>query len=127
MTKAMKARLATGCLLTALSLHATAAERTFTCRNWIDRDWPRTLLHYDIQAEPGDFEAGKVAFVNDAGEPVECQVVAVEKHADGSLKKGRCVVFAGTAMGTPVDGQTPFWVTGHWQDLLGQIITGESR
>jgi len=73
---------------------AMAAERVFTCRNWVDRDWPRTLLHYDIEAQPGEFVPGKVELADAASVPVECQVEAVEKHADGSLKKGRVSFYA---------------------------------
>lgn len=82
------------CVLLSVAAQAAAVERTFSCRNWIGRDWPRTLLHYDIESKPGEFMPGKIELVDSQGTPVESQVVAVEKHPDGSLRKGRVSFYA---------------------------------
>ncbi len=71
-----------------------AADLVFSCRNWIERDWPRTLLNYDIAGQPGEFMPGKIELVDGQGSPVEHQLVLTEKNPDGSAKKARLSFYA---------------------------------
>ncbi len=89
--------LAAFALTALITPHIQAAERVFACRNWVDRDWPRTLLHYDIDAAPGEFVPGRTELLDPAGTPVEHQVEASERHPDGSLKQGRVSFHAALA------------------------------
>ncbi|MCL1857120.1 MAG: hypothetical protein FWF84_05740, partial [Kiritimatiellaeota bacterium] len=88
-------------LAVAVSAALTArAERTFAVREWINRDWPRTLLNYDIEAAPGEFVAGKTELVDGEGQAVQHQVTVVEAHDDGSIAKARVSFYAALAKGS---------------------------
>lgn len=97
MHKTLKAthiwRLA-GCLAATALVDTHAAQRVFTCRNWVDRDWPRTLLHYDINARPGEFTPGATVLRDARGRPLQHQVVALDTHPDGSLRQARVSFYA---------------------------------
>ena len=82
---------------------ALAAERTFPLVNWLERDWPRMLLHYDITGQPGEWKSGKVQVLDPVGEPVPCQLVVLEQHKDGSLKRGRLSYYAELPKGGNLD------------------------
>lgn len=88
-------RRAWGCAWAALAVtHGLAAEQTFTCRNWLNYDWPRTLLHYDIEAERSAFLPGRMELTDRDGTPVEYQVVALEAPPGSARGKGRVSFYA---------------------------------
>jgi hypothetical protein len=87
-------------VLSFAATQALAADRTFTCRNWIERDWPRTLVNYDIDAKAGEFVPGQTELMDGAGAPVESQLTVVEKYPNGSLKKGRVSFYSELKKGT---------------------------
>jgi hypothetical protein len=83
-----------GVLALMVTGHALAAARTFACQNWLERDWPRTLLHYELTAQPGELVPGKVELIDGQGAPVACQLVVIDAHRDGSLQRGRVSFYA---------------------------------
>jgi hypothetical protein len=73
---------------------AVAGQRDFVLGNWIDRDWPRTLLHYDVVCQSGEFQEGKVQVVGPEGKPAPSQTVVLSKHPDGSIQRARVSFYA---------------------------------
>lgn len=76
-----------------------AADRTLDLTNWVARDWPRTLLHYDLSFARGEMKPAALGVVDATGTPVQCQLVVLEKYADGTVKKGRVSFYAELAKG----------------------------
>jgi hypothetical protein len=65
-----------------------------TLTNWIERDWPRTLLNYDLSCAPGEFRPGGLDVIAPTGQAVQNQVVVLETHPDGSIRKCRLSFYA---------------------------------
>ena len=76
------------CALGCQGVPARAGQFTLVLKNWVDRDWPRTLLNYDLDLPPGEFFAGKMDLVG-AGPPIPHQVVVIERNRDESIKRCR--------------------------------------
>lgn len=81
-------------LLLALSLlqlagGVRAGERTLVLRNWVDRDWPRTLLNYDITLPQGQFFEAKVDLLGANSVVIPHQLCVTERYSDKSIKRCR--------------------------------------
>ncbi len=124
MNTRLKSSLVAGCLAVGSLLDAHAAERVFACRNWVERDWPRKLLHYDIAAEAGEFTPGRTELLDGAGAPVAHQVEALERHADGSLKRGRVSFYADLPRGA---AWTYTWRASDTPATFAPHVTSRSR
>jgi hypothetical protein len=83
---------------------AVQAELVFEAREWTSRDWPRVLVHYDIEAAQGEFVKGKTELTGTDAEAVQHQVEVAEAYDDGSLKKARVSFYAAL----PKDGEYRF-------------------
>jgi uncharacterized membrane protein len=70
---------------------------------------PVVLYRHMVKAKPGAI----VLLSGEGGEPL---LVA------GSYGKGRVVVFTGTVLGQPADGQIPFWKSNAWPEILSAAI-----
>ncbi len=69
-------------------------------RNLVDREWPRTLLHYDLTLPARELSPGKVvALLDAAGAPLPCQVDVRATHRDGSIKQCRVSFYSGLKKG----------------------------
>ena len=86
-------------LLTVGTPPTIGAERELTLTNWVERDWPHTLLHYDLTCAPGEFRSGGVDVMGPNGRPVQNQLVVLEPHPDGSIRKCRLSFYADLAKG----------------------------
>lgn len=80
---------AVAAVLVAGAVESGAGERSIQLRNWLARDWPRTLLNYDLTLPSGAFQATKLELVDAAGQPVACQAVVTAAHKDGSIQSCR--------------------------------------
>ena len=72
-----------------LSLAALAGVRTIVLKNWLAREWPRMLLHYDLALQPGEFPPGPVELIGPDGAATPCQLAVIEQYPDGALKRCR--------------------------------------
>lgn len=88
-------------LLAAFLLNSPgfAGERTIALKNWVERDWPRTLLHHDLEFAAGEFSENKVELLDATAQPVPHHVVAVERHGDNSIKRCRLSFYTGLKKG----------------------------
>ena len=72
---------------------------TFSCTEYADRDWPETLVGYDVTFPKGKAWPGKVRLVDGEGVGKICQIAAVQSHPDGSIRSCRVHFYAKLAAG----------------------------
>lgn len=94
--------LATGLALAGWATDTAAAERTLRIRDWVERDWPRTLLHYDLTFEPGELRPGVLGVADGEGRTVESQEVVTATHPDGSVRTCRVSFYGALGKGQEV-------------------------
>ena len=97
-TRTMTWRLACLCGILASSVAAALAAdeplAVFQCVERLGRDWPRTLVTYQLGFEPGKVKPGPMHLLDQNGNQVPCQLSRVTKHDDGSVKSARVSFFA---------------------------------
>jgi hypothetical protein len=82
-----------------MGMIAQAGTRAIPLKNWVARDWPRTLLHYDLQFADREFFPGKVALLDPAGAPMPVQVVVRGTYHGGAIKSARVSFYTALAKG----------------------------
>jgi hypothetical protein len=87
--------LSVGLLLLSWGIQSgQTAERALSLTNWLERDWPRTLLHYDLSFAPGEFRPGGLEVVRPNGRAIRSQTVVQSTHGDGSIRACRVSFYA---------------------------------
>ena len=62
---------------------------TFTCTEYIDHDWARTLVTYPVTFKRGQARPGQVHLLDEQGREQPCQCWEARTHNDGSLASVR--------------------------------------
>ncbi len=73
---------------------ANGAPYPISLTNWVDHEWQRTLLNYDLNLPQGQFFEGKAVLLDDTAAPVPSQVVVLENYKDRSIKRCRLSFYA---------------------------------
>lgn len=87
------------CLTSAGSALGAEPLAVFECREITGREWPRTMVTYKVDLEPGQAKPDGVRLVDAQGQEQPCQFWRVEKHPDGSVKSARVSFFAALPAG----------------------------
>ncbi|MCU0982654.1 MAG: hypothetical protein MUF25_26135, partial [Pirellulaceae bacterium] len=66
----------------------------FDCREFVGRDWPRTLVTYQREFGRGQARPGKVRLLDSSGREQSVQIWRARLHEDGSLASARVSFFA---------------------------------
>ncbi|MBS3762374.1 MAG: hypothetical protein KGZ25_03615 [Planctomycetes bacterium] len=69
----------------------------------LNLDWPRTMLTYRVQFEPGEANRGKVRLLDGAGEAHPVQLWDIKQHEDGSVASARISFMAELGKGGSYD------------------------
>lgn len=62
---------------------------TLRLKEYVGREWPNELIHYDLEFDKGEFPDGDLRVLGKAGKGVPVQLSEVAKHDDGSLKAAK--------------------------------------
>ena len=66
----------------------------FECREYVGRDWPRTLVTYALDLKPGQAKPGEVRLQDTQGKEVPSQLSRLQTHPDGSIATARLSFYA---------------------------------
>jgi hypothetical protein len=83
---------------------ARGAEIVFSQPEVLGYDWPRHLLAYPVEFEPGQARAGALSLWNAEGVETPLQVDVTDWHADGSIREAAVRFYAAL----PADGRLHF-------------------
>lgn len=81
-------------LLWVSSARGAEVLSTFSCKEQLGHDWPRTLLHYDVAFVRGKARVDKTELMDSNKRPVEFQLLPTAKYSDGSIKTARISFYA---------------------------------
>ena len=75
---------------------AAAAEplAVFECREFVGRDWPRTLVTYQQEFPRGKARPGKLRLLDQSGQEQPVQLWRLKTHEDGSIASARVSFYA---------------------------------
>jgi hypothetical protein len=73
---------------------SAATLATFECQEIMGRDWPRTLITYPVEFQPGQVKPGSIRLLDAEGQEQPCQLWRAKLNADGSLASGRVSFYA---------------------------------
>jgi len=84
------------CAAIILKCVPAAAEplAVFDTYNWVEHDWPRTLVTYQVEFQAGQVTQGEVKLLDADGTEHPFQLWRVEAHPDGSIARARLSFFA---------------------------------